>query len=100
MRDIARIGALWNDGLRRFGGPWLGGKAFTAVDAFFAPVAFRVQTYALELDVAAAEYAARLLRLESMRDWYAAALDETFRDAPHEEEILQMGSVTQDLRKN
>ena len=99
-RDIARIGALWNDGLRRFGGPWLGGKAFTAVDAFFAPVAFRVQTYALELDAAAAEYAARLLRLESMRDWYAAALDETFRDAPHEEEILQMGSVTQDLRKN
>ncbi len=97
-RDITRIGALWNDGLGRFGGPWLGGRAFTAVDAFFAPVAFRVQTYALELDAAAAGYAARLLRLESMRDWYAAALDEKFRDAPHEEEILKMGSVTQDLR--
>lgn len=98
-RDIARIGALWNDGLRRFGGPWLGGRAFTAVDAFFAPVAFRTQTYALALDTPAAEYAARLLRLESMREWYATALEETFRDAPHEEEMLQVGSVTEDLRK-
>ena len=40
-RDVARLGALWNEGLRRFGGPFLAGTAFTAVDAFFAPVAFR-----------------------------------------------------------
>jgi glutathione S-transferase len=98
-QDIARIGALWNDGLQSFGGPWLGGRAFTAVDAFFAPVAFRIQTYALALDAAAAEYAARLLRLESMREWYAAALDETFRDVSHEKEMLQAGSVTEDLRR-
>jgi glutathione S-transferase len=25
-RDIARIGALWNDGVRRFGGPFLAGR--------------------------------------------------------------------------
>ncbi len=99
-QDIARIGALWNDGLQRFGGPWLGGRAFTAVDAFFAPVAFRIQTYALALDAAAAGYAGRLLGLESMREWYAAALGETFRDAPHEEELLQAGNVTEDLRKS
>jgi glutathione S-transferase len=98
-RDIARIGALWNDGLNRFGGPFLAGKAFTAVDAFFAPVAFRIQTYALVLDAAAAEYAVRLLRLRSMRDWYASALKETFRDAPHEEEILHMGAVLEDMRE-
>ena len=29
-RDIARLGEVWNDGLSRFGGPFLGGKAFTA----------------------------------------------------------------------
>ena len=47
--DVARIDALWCEGLARFGGPFLAGDAFTAVDAFFAPVAFRVQTYALAL---------------------------------------------------
>ncbi len=99
-RDIARIGALWNDGLLRFGGPFLAGAAITAADAFFAPVAFRVQTYGLVLDAAAAQYAVRLLNLDSMRDWYADALRESFRDEPHEHEILQMGSVLQDLRLN
>jgi glutathione S-transferase len=98
-RDIAGIGALWTDGLHRFGGPFLAGRAFTAVDAFFAPVAFRMQTYALVLDVVCTEYAARLLRLESMRAWYAEALNETIRDTPHEEEILQVGSVLEDFRK-
>ena len=38
-RDIGRLGALWEDGLARFGGPYLAGGEFTAVDAFFAPVA-------------------------------------------------------------
>jgi glutathione S-transferase len=97
-RDVARLGALWNDGLHRFGGPFLAGAAFTAVDAFFAPVAFRVQTYGLALDAAADAYAKRLLALESMQAWYAAGLEETVRDLPHEREILQMGTVLQDLR--
>jgi len=98
--DLARVGALWNDGLRRFGGPFLAGAAFTAADAFFAPVAFRIQTYGLALDSAAAQYAVRLLGLDSMRDWYADALRETFRDEAHENEVLQMASVLQDLRLN
>src|SRR5271157_4437968 len=34
-RDIARIGALWHEGLRRFGGPFLAGQTFTGADAFF-----------------------------------------------------------------
>jgi glutathione S-transferase len=99
LRDIARVGALWNDGLRRFGGPYLAGASFTAVDAFFAPVAFRIPTYALSLDAAAAAYAARALSLPSMRDWYAAALDEPFRDAEHETEMLPIGVVLEDLRR-
>ena len=97
-RDIARLGALWNDGLKRFGGPYLAGKTFTAVDAFFAPVAFRIQTYEVVLDSAAAAYAQRLLGLASLRDWYADALREKFRDEPHEQAIGQMGTVLQDLR--
>jgi glutathione S-transferase len=98
-RDLARLGALWSDGLSRFGGPFLAGAAFTAVDAFFAPVAFRIRSYGLTVDPAASEYTARLLNLSSMRDWYGAALKETFRDQPHEEEIRQMGTVLEDLRE-
>lgn len=96
-RDIERIGMLWNDGLQRFGGPFLAGNAFTAVDALFAPVAFRMQTYDLELDETAAAFASLLLDLRSMREWYAEALRETWRDA-HEAEIQRMGSVIEDLR--
>ena len=46
----------------RFGGPFLTGARFCAVDAFFAPVAFRIQTYDPPLDAGARRYAAQLLR--------------------------------------
>src|ERR1700730_987686 len=96
--DLARLGTLWSDGLRRFGGPFLAGAAFTAVDAFYAPVAFRIQTYGLGLDPAAAAYARHLLELRAMREWYTQALAETLRDLPHEEEVAQAGRVLEDLR--
>jgi glutathione S-transferase len=97
-RDLSRLGTLWNDGLRRFGGPFLAGEAFSAVDAFYAPVAFRIQTYDLTLDPAAAAYADRLLGTRAMQQWYADALKETLRDPPHDEEIAQVGRVLEDLR--
>ncbi len=98
-RDIVRIQALWNDGLRRFGGPFLAGRSFTAADAFFAPVAFRVQSYGLPLDAVCAAYVTRLLELPSMKAWYADALREPFRDEAHEREILQAGRMIADLRE-
>jgi glutathione S-transferase len=97
-KDIARLGALWSDGLHRFGGPFLAGGTFTAVDAFFAPVAFRIQSYRLTLAPAAESYAERLLQLAGMQTWYADGLKETYRDAPHEREMLEMGTVLEDLR--
>jgi glutathione S-transferase len=96
--DLARIGALWNEGLRRFGGPFLAGKEFSGVDAFFAPVAFRIQSYGLKLDTACAAYAQRLLDLPAMREWYAAGLAETLRDESHDTEVLQAGTLLEDLR--
>jgi glutathione S-transferase len=96
--DLERLQALFGDGLSRFGGTFLAGDRFSAVDAFFAPVAFRVQTYGLPLGAAAAAYLERLLSLPSMKAWYAAGIQEMFRDLPHEQEIAQMASVTQDLR--
>jgi glutathione S-transferase len=97
-RDVARLEALWGDGLSRFGGPFLAGAGFTAVDAFFAPVAFRAQTYGLQLGADAAAYVSRLLGLESMRRWYADGVAENFRDEPHEREISDMGRIIEDLR--
>ena len=97
-KDIARIGSLWAEGLGRFGGPFLAGREFGGVDAFFAPVAFRVQTYGLELPEPAAAYARRLLAAPSMKRWYEAALAEPWRDHDHEVEIAQAGRIVQDLR--
>jgi glutathione S-transferase len=96
--DLFRLGDLWNDGLARFGGPFLAGGAFTAVDAFFAPVAFRFQSYGLKVDGAAAGYADRLLALPAMRDWYASALAETWREPGHEAEVSASGAITEDFR--
>jgi glutathione S-transferase len=97
-KDIARIAELWTEGLTRFGGPFLAGRDFGGVDAFFCPVAFRVQTYGLDLPEPAAAYARRLLAAPSMKRWYDAALAETTRDHDHEVEIAQAGRIVQDLR--
>ena len=98
-QDIARIDALWNDGLTRFGGPFLAGDRFTAVDAFFTAVAFRVQTYDLKLSEPATACAKRLLALPSMQDWYAAALKETWRRSAYESEALAAGRIVADYRQ-
>jgi glutathione S-transferase len=96
--DLGRISALWIDGLEHFGGPFLAGSAFSAADAFFAPVIFRIQSYGLALDPTAMGYVARMLDLECLRAWYAEGLREPWRDGPHEAEIAQSGKVLQDLR--
>ena len=97
-RDLERLGELWSEGLERFGGPWLAGNTFSAADAFFASVAFRLRTYGIELPAAAAAYAERLLAHPAMRSWEAAALAETWRDDDHEAELASVGTVTEDRR--
>jgi glutathione S-transferase len=96
--DIDRFTEIWRDGLRRHGGPFLAGDTFTAVDAAYAPLAFRVQTYGLVLDPQSDAYAALLLRQPAMQDWYDAALAETFREPGHETEARAVGNWTADLR--
>ena len=96
--DLTRLATLWKDGLEHFGGPFLAGSAFSAVDAFFAPVALRIQTYGLELDPLSQAYVARILERASLRSWYQDALREPWRDSPHEAEIAQFGTILQDLR--
>jgi len=97
--DIARIDELWNEGLSRFGGPFLGGAEFSIVDAFYCPVAFRVRTYTVGLSSAATDYAARLLDLPAMREWESAALQETWREVAHEAEAARAGDIIDDFRR-
>lgn len=94
----ARLAELWNDGLARFGGPFLAGAAFGAVDAFFAPVAFRILSYGLPLDERSLAYAQRLRELPGMRRWYADALTETVRLQDSEATARRVGTVREDLR--
>jgi glutathione S-transferase len=97
-RDLQRLGELWQQGLDLFGGPFLAGDSFTAVDAFFAPVVFRLQTYGLTVPAEAGQYPAHILELPGMRAWTEAALVEPHREPSHEEEIAALGEWLEDLR--
>jgi len=98
QKDLNRIDELWCEGLQKFGGPFLAGKHFSAVDAFFTPVAFRAQTYQLPLSHAAQAYAQTVLNLPATQDWYTQALRETWREPAHEQEALNTGQLIADLR--
>ncbi len=76
--DIRRICAIWSDCRRRFGqdGPYLFGHASIA-DAFYAPVASRLRSYAVELPAEAAAYVDTIYRWPAFQRWYQAALQET-----------------------
>lgn len=97
QKDVDRVQELWSEGLRRFGGPFLAGSEFTIVDAFFCPVAIRVQGYGLQLDAAASAYANRLLGLPAMQEWIAAGLKEAV-EPDHEESCKKYGAVVRDKR--
>lgn len=96
-RDIARVRELFEEGLDRFGGPWLAGPAFTALDAFFAPVAYRVRTYGLDVGRGQA-WVDTVLAHPAMRQWEAEALAETWREDGHEAELAEAGLIVADYR--
>jgi len=96
--NLRRLRELWEEGLGRFGGPFLAGPDFSGVDAFFAPVAFRLQTYGLGLSGDCDAYVQRILQLPAMRAWAQEALDETFREHSHEAELGALGEWLEDRR--
>ncbi len=89
VRDLERIDTMWSGQLAESGGPFLFG-AFGIADAFYAPVASRLHTYALPVSRPSAEYGARLLALPAMQAWSAEAVmehdfvddDEPYRPKP------------------
>lgn len=96
--DLARLAELWSDGLKKFGGPFLAGRDFSNVDAFYCPVTFRAQSYTLPLEGEAKAYVERLLTLPAMREWYEAALKETSRIERYEDHARGVGEVVADYR--
>jgi glutathione S-transferase len=97
QRNIARVRELFEEGLDRFGGPWLTGPTFTAADAFYAPVAFRIRTYGLDVGCGA-EWVERNIAHPAMKDWETQALAEDWREESHEAELRDAGTITQDFR--
>lgn len=98
VRDVARVREIFEQGLSQFGGPWLAGPAFTALDAFFAPVAFRIRTYGLDVGKGQA-WVDQVLAHPAMQQWEAEALAETWREESHEAELAEAGEITADYRK-
>jgi glutathione S-transferase len=97
-RNLARLREIFVGGLDHFGGPWLAGAQFSAADAFFAPVAFRIRTYGLDVGAGQA-WVDHMLDHPAMHEWEMAALAETWREASHEAELAAAGTITADYRQ-
>ena len=73
--DVARIEQMWTEQLAASGGPMLFG-AFSAADAFYAPVCMRLHSYGLPLGAPAAAYVQRVRQVPGVKAWIDAALAE------------------------
>jgi glutathione S-transferase len=97
VREIYRVREIFEEGLSRFGGPWLAGPEFTVLDAFYAPVAFRVRTYGLDVGRGQA-WVDAMLAHPAMRQWEEEALAEEWREESHEAELAAAGEIIADYR--
>ncbi|KAK3995043.1 hypothetical protein QBC44DRAFT_284754 [Cladorrhinum sp. PSN332] len=91
-KDLKRVNELWEEGLTKFGGPFLAGKEFGAVDAFFAPVVLRFRTY-LGMDrylgEKGKEYLSVIEGLGGVKEWVSDGVAETWRDWVHDDECFE-----------
>ncbi len=98
-RNVARLREIFEEGLSRYGGPWLAGAEFSAADAFYAPVAFRIRTYGVDVGGGQA-WVDRILAHPAILQWESEALSETWREAGHEAEVAAAGEIVADYRAN
>ena len=98
-RNAARVREIFEEGLARFGGPWLAGADFTAADAFYAPVAFRIRTFGLDMGGGQA-WVEHVLAHAATQEWEAAALAESWREESHEAELAAAGTITAEYRSS
>lgn len=75
QRDIQRIEQIFMEQYEQHRG-WLFGE-WSIVDAMYAPVVLRFQTYGIELNELATAYMQRVLECPALQKWVKAALEET-----------------------
>jgi len=73
--DVARIESMWAQALADSGGPFLFG-AFSAADAFYAPVCMRLRGYALPMLQTTRDYVERVAAAPGVAAWITEALAE------------------------
>jgi glutathione S-transferase len=99
QKDISRIDELWSEGIRNYNGPFLAGSKFTAVDAFYAPVAIRVKKYGIQMSKTSLDYVDFILSIDSIRTWEKDAINEPWREVGHEQDSVKFGVIIEDIRK-
>jgi glutathione S-transferase len=93
QRNIDRIVEIWTEARTQFAtddGPWLYGT-FSVADGMYAPIAWRFHTYNVPLPQVAADYRDALLAHPAMKEWYAAALQETEAHAHYDDLANEYG---------
>ena len=78
QKEIDRVQSLWQECRAQHGkgGPWLFGR-FSIADAMYIPVALRFITYSVPLHAAARSYAETTQEHPAVREWVAAAKQES-----------------------
>lgn len=82
LHDIIRVKTIWTEQLKKSGGPFLFGE-FGIVDAMYAPVVGRFQTYGVPVEGSVKDYYEAILGLPAMAAWYEGAAAEDFEAANH-----------------
>jgi glutathione S-transferase len=95
QRDIDRIVEIWTEARTRFAtaeGPYLF-RAFSVADAMYAPVVWRFHIYNVALSSPATAYRDVMLAHPAMREWYAAALEESEAHAHYDDLAGEYGGA-------
>lgn len=75
--DIDRIDSLLSQCLSESEGPFLLGEEFSIADAFFAPVAYRVQAYQVSVSEPVTQWIRHLMQQPALQAWHSEACAET-----------------------
>jgi len=79
LSDIERIISMWDEALKNSKGPYLFGE-FGIVDAFYAPVVFRFQSYGIEIkNKRVQKYMKTILKLNIVQEWVKSSQKEKYK---------------------
>lgn len=95
QREIDRIVEIWEEARNQFSsdnGPYLFGE-FSAADAMYAPIVWRLHIYNVALPPVAAAYSTAMLAHPAMQEWHASALQESEAHAHYDKLAEEYGGM-------